>query len=329
MTPVQSDKRLFTDSQGAPLDGGYVYVGQPSKAPQVPANQVTVTFKDDAGNEFTASQPLRTVGGKIVYNGSPIATFVDGEHSLLVLNSAGVQVEYSASISPVESTGGGGTASDTIQVGLTLADVKALDVAVGDVCRSVGRVTANDGLGADWLVISSTGSPGDDVSLIDFNNGLQGSLDSSKLYRREGIGTFILDDPITVLATADATSYRSTWTAISLAAASIPVTASSVIIRVSLYAVYPTGGISDSLNLRALARKSGSTSTSSALKVGEAYSQTNTNDTNPASFVSEFTVPFASDEFELNIIVNDPFGGSNNTTPDLDVSVIGYTINPE
>ena len=157
MTPVQSDKRLFTDSQGAPLDGGYVYVGQPSKAPQVPANQVTVTFKDDAGNEFTASQPLRTVGGKIVYNGSPIATFVDGEHSLLVLNSAGVQVEYSASISPVESTGGGGTASDTIQVGLTLADVKALPVAVGDVARSVGQITATDDLGADWLVISSTG----------------------------------------------------------------------------------------------------------------------------------------------------------------------------
>ena len=250
MTPVQSDKRLFTDSQGAPLDGGYVYVGQPSKAPQVPANQVTVTFKDDAGNEFTASQPLRTVGGKIVYNGSPIATFVDGEHSLLVLNSAGVQVEYSASISPVESTGGGGTASDTIQVGLTLADVKALPVAVGDVARSVGQITATDDLGADWLVISSTGNPGDDGNLIDFDNGLQG-------VRYRAGGTVILDRPIAVLDVTGITAeaYNSTWTEVDISSA-VPAGAISAIIGIDAYIQDSTSPAT--LTINSYARKTGS-----------------------------------------------------------------------
>jgi len=181
-SPVQSDRKLFTDRYGNPLNGS-VYVGQPGKNPKPAANQVTVTFKDDAGNTFTASQPLLLVGGKIVYNGLPIAALVDGEHSLLVLDSNGTQVEYSASIVPSEA-GGGGTAFDSIKVELTLAEVKALDVAVGDVCRSVGKLTATDDLGADWLVISSTGNPGDDGNLIDFDNGLQGVR-----YRAGGTGS--------------------------------------------------------------------------------------------------------------------------------------------
>lgn len=327
-SPVQSDRKLFTDRYGNPLNGS-VYVGQPGKNPKPAANQVTVTFKDDAGNTFTASQPLLLVGGKIVYNGLPIAALVDGEYSLLVLDSNGTQVEYSASIVPSEA-GGGGTVFDSIKVGLTLSEVKALDAAVGDVCRSVGKLTATDDLGADWLVTSATGSPGDDIDLIDFTNGLQGQRDKSRIYRREGIGTFILDDPVTVVSTTDASSYHNVWTDISLAAASIPATADSVLIRISLYAVYATAAVADSLSIFAFARKNGSAATSSdLLRVGAARSQTNANDTNPTQFVSEFTVPLSGDAFELKLIINDPTSGAGNTTPDMVINVIGYTINPE
>lgn len=178
MTPIQSDKREFTDSNGRPLENGYIYIGQPDTDPRT--NPKTVTFEDSSGAQFTAAQPLRTRGGKIVYNGRPMTALVDGEHSMLVLNSAGGQVEYDASIMPPAS--GSSSPADSIRVGLTLDAVKEFDVSVGNVVRSVGRNTATDSLGADWLVISSTGSPGDDVDLIDFDNGLQGVRDKSKLY---------------------------------------------------------------------------------------------------------------------------------------------------
>jgi len=247
-SPVQSDRKLFTDRYGNPLNGS-VYVGQPGKNPKPAANQVTVTFKDDAGNTFTASQPLLLVGGKIVYNGLPIAALVDGEHSLLVLDSNGTQVEYSASIVPSEA-GGGGTAFDSIKVELTLAEVKALDVAVGDVCRSVGKLTATDDLGADWLVISSTGNPGDDGNLIDFDNGLQG-------VRYRAGGTVILDRPIAVLDVTGITAeaYNSTWTEVDISSA-VPDGAISAIIGIDAYIQDSTSPAT--LTINSYARKTGS-----------------------------------------------------------------------
>lgn len=329
MTPIRSPKYMFFDKQGDPLESGYIYIGQPNTAPQNAANQKTVTFQDDGGSQFTATQPLRTVAGRISYNGQAIMALVDGEHSMLVLDSNSSQVEYAASIVP-SGTGAALDLSSTIQVGLTLVDIKAFDVSVGDVCRSVGRITATDGLGSDWLVISATGTPGDDVSLIDFDNGLQGQLDMSKIYRREGIGTFIFDDPITVLSTTDATSYHNVWTDISLAAAAIPSTASSVLLRISLSAAYSTTGVADSLSVLAYARKNGSAVTSAdRTRIGASYSQTNANDTNPVYFVSEFTVPLSGDAFELKLIINDPTSGAGNTTPDMVINAIGYTIIPE
>lgn len=179
MSYVQSPKHVFFDNSGNVLENGKIYIGQPGTDPRT--NPKTVTLTDSGGSSFTASQPLRTIGGKIVYNGRPVIAEVDGEHSMLVMTSADVQVEYSASIT---SDSGAGTVdlSDTIRVGLVLDDVKAFDVSVGDVVRSVGRNTATDSLGADWLVISATGGSGDDVDLIDFDNGLQGQRDTSKLY---------------------------------------------------------------------------------------------------------------------------------------------------
>jgi len=325
MTPVQSSKRMFFDNSGDPLENGYVYVGQPNTAPQLAINQKTVTFQDSGGSQFTASQPLRTAGGKIVYNGLPITALVDGEHSLLVLDSNQTQVEYEASITPV--SGSSVDLSETIRVGLTLSDVKAFDVSVGDITRSVGRVTALDGLGSDWITISPSGSPGNDVDLIDYDNGLQGQADLSKVYRRENFGTIILDNPVSVVSTTDATSYRSVWTEIDISTP-VPTGAASAIIRASVYSVYSTGGVADSLSVIGRARKTGTSPSTSVSTIGRAYSQTNANDTSPVSFVSEFTVSLdtgSAPSFEFYLVVNDPTSGANNTTPDLDISVVGYT----
>lgn len=327
MNPVQSDKKLFLDNAGVALSNGYIYVGQPGTDPRT--NPKTVTFQDAGGSQFTAQQPLRTLGGKIVYNGQPITALVDGEHSLMIRDSADNQVDYSASVN-IGSGGGSVDLGDTIRVGLVLDDVKAFDVSVGDVVRSVGKLVATDSLGADWLVISATGGAGDDVDLIDFDNGLQGQRDKSKVYRKEGVGVHILDTPDTVVSTGDATAYRSVWTSVDLSS-SVPATAHAAIVRVDLVAEYSTTGVDDEISVLGYARMTGSAdSANAATRIGRNNVRSNSSVIVSAGFTSEFTIKLdGSADFDIQIIVNDPTSGANNTTPDLSISVVGYIINQE
>ena len=171
MTPIQTNKHVFFDDEGNVLEGGSIWVGQPNVDPRT--NPKTVTFTDAGGSTFTAAQPMKTKAGRIVYNGKPIEATVDGEYSMLVFDSSGKQTDYYRSI----NVDGGGTVAnftELVRVGLTLPDVKAFDVSVGDVVRNVGNTLATDYDGSEWLTISNTGSAGDDVTLIDFDNGLQG-----------------------------------------------------------------------------------------------------------------------------------------------------------
>jgi len=92
-----------------------------------------------------------------------------------VFDSAGAQVDYARSVNEGGTTGGGiGDFSEVTRVGLTLDEVKQFDVSVSETVENIGKSLATDGLGEEWLVISATGSPGDDIELIDFDNGLQG-----------------------------------------------------------------------------------------------------------------------------------------------------------
>ena len=187
MTPLETNKPVFFDVDGEPLEGGEIYIGQPNTDPRT--NAKTVTFRDAGGAEFTAKQPLKTIAGRAVYNGKPIVALVDGEYSMLIFNSSGVQVDYEASVN--SESAAEIDLSETIRVGLTLADVKAFDVSVGDVVRNVGGSLVSDGEGVDWYVVSNTGSGGNDVDLIDFTNGLQGKR--YQVYETYQEGTFTLD----------------------------------------------------------------------------------------------------------------------------------------
>jgi len=169
MTPIQTNKPVFFDSEGEPLNGS-IFIGQPDQDPRIAPK--TVTLRDSGGVEFPAGTKLNVSDGRITYNGKAIIALVDGNHSMLTQDASGAQVEYS----PLVEVPGGSGADFTgvIRFGLTLTNIKAFDVSVGDAVRNIGKVTATDGMGKDWLVTSNTGSSGDDVDLIDFSNGLQG-----------------------------------------------------------------------------------------------------------------------------------------------------------
>jgi hypothetical protein len=174
MSIVKTNQPNFFGNSGEVLKSGYIYVGQPNQDPVEFDKEVT--FKDSQGNQFPAAQPLRTNSeGQISYNGKVMIATVEGDYSMLILDSNKVQINggYIPLVSPEES-GGSSDLSDYREYGLLLADIKKLEVAPGQTVGNIGKLTTTDNLGARWLVISNTGGSGDDIDLIDFDNGLQG-----------------------------------------------------------------------------------------------------------------------------------------------------------
>jgi parallel beta-helix repeat protein len=124
MLPRLNPFEYFTDTNGDPLDGGYVYIGTANQNPKT--SPVTVYF--DSAMTIPAPQPLRTTAGRIVKSGAPAAIYsATLTFSILVENKSGQQVFYSAesdSSSLAQSTGasligflqtGTGATSRTVQ----------------------------------------------------------------------------------------------------------------------------------------------------------------------------------------------------------------------
>lgn len=87
--PIQLPFPVFTDADGQPVEGGYVWVGQANQDPRL--NPIDVYF--DKNLTIPAPRPLRTVGGYVVHDNSPAQLFIDGtDYSILVQNRKGVDI---------------------------------------------------------------------------------------------------------------------------------------------------------------------------------------------------------------------------------------------
>lgn len=118
------------DDDGSGLNSGYIYVGQPN----LDAETHPVTVYTDAALTSPIDQPLRTIGGRITYNGSPIQVYVDGDYSLTVRRSSGELVYSSQSI----------TARDD----LLLSGVELVHYAT--VADLLASTEASRGTGSTW-----------------------------------------------------------------------------------------------------------------------------------------------------------------------------------
>jgi hypothetical protein len=90
MIPVEKPFQVFTDINGAPLNVGSIYIGQPNQNPKTAP--ITV-YWDEAGT-IPAQQPLTTRNGYIYRSGKPANVYVNGEYSIAVYTSANVLVYY-------------------------------------------------------------------------------------------------------------------------------------------------------------------------------------------------------------------------------------------
>lgn len=88
---IQPTYPIFTETDGQPLENGYIWIGTVNLDPQV--NPINVYW--DAALTQLAAQPVRTEGGYPVNNGTPARLYVNSDYSIRVMNKNGSMV-YSA-----------------------------------------------------------------------------------------------------------------------------------------------------------------------------------------------------------------------------------------
>lgn len=88
---IQPTYPIFTDTDGQPLENGYVWIGQANLDPQV--NPVNVYW--DEALTVLAAQPIRTINGYLSNSGTPARLYVDANYSIRVADKNG-SVVYNA-----------------------------------------------------------------------------------------------------------------------------------------------------------------------------------------------------------------------------------------
>lgn len=88
---IQPTFPIFTETDGQPLEDGYIWIGAANLDPQ--GNPISVYW--DAALTQLAGQPIRTQGGYPVNSGTPARLYVNSDYSIRVMNKNGSTV-YSA-----------------------------------------------------------------------------------------------------------------------------------------------------------------------------------------------------------------------------------------
>jgi hypothetical protein len=90
---IQPTYPIFTETDGQPLEDGYIWLGVANLDPQ--GNPINVYW--DAALTQLAGQPIRTQGGYPVNSGTPARLYVNSDYSIQVQNKNG-SVVYSAPV---------------------------------------------------------------------------------------------------------------------------------------------------------------------------------------------------------------------------------------
>jgi hypothetical protein len=110
---IQPPYPAFAGADGLPLENGYIWIGTVNLSPQV--NPIAVYW--DSALTIPAVQPIRTLNGYPVYQGTPTRFYTASDYSIQVLDSKG-SVVYTSLNGNVSSgsaaTNATGTGSQTI-----------------------------------------------------------------------------------------------------------------------------------------------------------------------------------------------------------------------
>ena len=106
---VEPPYPAFADTDGQPLEDGYIWVGTVNLNPQV--NPITVYW--DAALTIPAAQPIRTLNGYPVYQGTPSRFYAGSDYSIQVLDAKGSVVYTSLNDNTSITTSSNATGTGT------------------------------------------------------------------------------------------------------------------------------------------------------------------------------------------------------------------------
>jgi hypothetical protein len=124
---IQPTFPIFTESDGLPLENGYIWLGAANLDPQ--GNPINVYW--DAALTIPAGQPIRTLNGYPSRNGTPARMYVNSDYSIRVQDSKGSLV-YSAPVATERYNGAVISSIDATQVTFTATGAGATQVTLQD-----------------------------------------------------------------------------------------------------------------------------------------------------------------------------------------------------
>lgn len=220
---------------GEALDAGSIYYGQPNMDPI--ANPKPVYY--DGNLTIPAPQPLRTVNGYIVRNGTPTFLFADGNYSILVLDKRGRQVYFVPDFMLIGNQTAVTTAYNPVVA--NIAALRALDKLKSNNSFVNGYYAAGDGGGGHYyLDAADTTSADNGGTIIVATDGGRWKLTNLDYVSLKTFGAY--GDGNTGSPHDDTTAVQAALTWAAAAGATLRITAGSYAISSAISVNTSTGG---------------------------------------------------------------------------------------
>lgn len=131
---IQPTFPIFTETDGLPLENGYIWIGAANLDPQ--GNPINVFF--DAALTIPAPQPIRTLNGYPSRSGTPARLYVNSDYSIRVMNKNG-SVVYSAPAATERY-------SSVVLNGINAVDVEYNPAGIGAIPTNVQEMLRRPGI---------------------------------------------------------------------------------------------------------------------------------------------------------------------------------------